>query len=83
MSKVLQNALLEHSAILSTFIKPPFNLRPLFCLFLGGRLRQAVLYLRACEDDRVKHIRQKMSEYQPWMSCCSFREREDAGTKHC
>ena len=48
-SKVLQNTLLqhsgEHSAILSTFIKLPFVLRPLFCLFFSGSLRQVLLYL--------------------------------------
>ena len=32
----------EHSAILSTFIKLP--LRPSFCLFLSGRLRQVLVY---------------------------------------
>ena len=31
----------EHSAILSTFIKLPFSLRSLFCLFLSGRFTQA------------------------------------------
>ena len=36
---------LEHSAILSTFIKLPFPLRPLFCLFLSGRLRQVLLFV--------------------------------------
>ena len=33
----------EHSAISSTFIKLPPALRPLFCLFLSGRLRQVLL----------------------------------------
>ena len=33
----------EHSAILSTFIKLPFSITTLFCLFLSGRLRQALL----------------------------------------
>ena len=39
----------EHSAILSTFIKLPFvfNTFYLFCLFLSGRLRQILLYLRS------------------------------------
>ena len=40
--KVLQNALLEHSAILSTLIN--FYHLSLFCLFFGGRLRQVLLY---------------------------------------
>ena len=35
----------EHSAILSTFISLHFPLRPLFCLFLSGQLRQVLLYL--------------------------------------
>ena len=35
-SKMLQG---EHFAKLSTFIKLPFALRPLFCLFLSGRFR--------------------------------------------
>ena len=35
---------LEHSAILSTFIKLPFVISTLFCLFLSGRLRQVLLY---------------------------------------
>ena len=46
----------EHSAILSTFIKVKnhtffsnaliyMSLRPLFCLYLSGRLRQVLLYL--------------------------------------
>ena len=34
----------EHSAILSTFIKLPFVLRSLFCLFLNGRFTQVLLY---------------------------------------
>ena len=33
-----------HSAILLIFIKVPFVLRALFCLFLSGRLRQVLLY---------------------------------------
>ena len=33
----------EHSAILMTFIKQPLSLRPLFCLFLSGCLRQVLL----------------------------------------
>ena len=33
----------EHSAILSTFIKLPFALRSLFCLFLSGRFVHEVL----------------------------------------
>ena len=32
----------EHSAKLSTFIKLPFVLRPMFCLFLSGGLRQVL-----------------------------------------
>ena len=44
--KVLQNAPREHSAILLTFIKLPFVLRPLSCLFLTGRFRQVLLYCR-------------------------------------
>ena len=33
----------EHSAIIMTFIKLPLSLRSLFCLFLGGGLRQVLL----------------------------------------
>ena len=41
----MQNAPREHSAILSTSIKQLLlSLRPLFCLFLSGRLRQILLY---------------------------------------
>ena len=40
----MQNAPKEHSAILLTFIKLPLSLKPLFCLFLSGRLRQVLLY---------------------------------------
>ena len=32
----------KHSAILSTFIKLPFVIKILFCLFLSGRLRQVL-----------------------------------------
>ena len=35
----------EHSAILSTFIKLPFIIKILLCLFLSGRLRQVLLYI--------------------------------------
>ena len=37
----------EHSAILSTCIELVYHmaLRPLFCLFLSGRLRQVSLYV--------------------------------------
>ena len=35
---------LEHSAILFTFIKLPFIIRFLFCLFLSGRFTQVLLY---------------------------------------
>ena len=34
----------EHSAILSTFIKLPFIIRSLFCLFLSDRFTQVLLY---------------------------------------
>ena len=34
----------EHSAILSTFIKLPFVIRSLFCLFLRGHFTQVLLY---------------------------------------
>ena len=34
----------KHSAILSTFIKLPFVLISLFCLFLNGRFTQVLLY---------------------------------------
>ena len=40
--KILQNAPLEHSAILSTFIKLPLSLRSLFCLFLSCRVTQVL-----------------------------------------
>ena len=33
----------EHSATLSTFIKLQVIIRPLFCLFLSGRLTQILL----------------------------------------
>ena len=35
----------EHSAILLTFIKLPFVIKILFCLFLSGRFTQVLLYL--------------------------------------
>ena len=41
-SKVLQNA--PRGAILSTFIKFHFPLRPLFFIFLSGHVRQVLLY---------------------------------------
>ena len=41
--KVLQNAL-EHSAILSAFIKLPFVIKIFFSLFLSVRLRKDLLY---------------------------------------
>ena len=44
LMQVKSIALLEHSAILSNFIKLPFSLRPSFCLFLSGRLRQVLLF---------------------------------------
>ena len=34
----------EHSAMLSTFIKLPFVIKTIVCLFLSGRLRQVILY---------------------------------------
>ena len=34
----------EHSAIVSTFVKLPFAIKTLFCLFLSGGLRQDLLY---------------------------------------
>ena len=34
----------EHSAILLTFIKLPFVIEALFCLFLSGRFTQVLLY---------------------------------------
>ena len=37
---------LEHSAILSTFIKLPFVIKSLFCLFLSGRFTQVLLYCK-------------------------------------
>ena len=43
MSKVLQNASREHSAILLTFIKLLYVF--MFCLFLSGRLIKVLLYL--------------------------------------
>ena len=35
----------KNSAILSTFIKPPFVIEISFCLLLSGRLRQVLLYI--------------------------------------
>ena len=35
----------EHSAILSTFIKLPFVIKTLFCLFLSGHFTQVLLYV--------------------------------------
>ena len=35
----------EHSAILSTFIKLPVVIKPLFCLFLSGRFTQVLLFI--------------------------------------
>ena len=43
-SKVLQNALSEHSAILSTFIKLPFVLKIFVLSILSGRFTQVLLY---------------------------------------
>ena len=34
----------EHPAILSTFIKLPFVVKPLFCLFLSGSFTQVLPY---------------------------------------
>ena len=34
----------EHSAKLSTFIKPPFVIKIIVCLFLSGRFTQVLLY---------------------------------------
>ena len=46
-SQVLQNALLEHSTILSTFIKLPFVFKTfVLSIFLSGRLRQVLLYIQ-------------------------------------
>ena len=42
-SKVLQNALREHSAILSTFIKLPFVMKAFVLSILSGRLTQVLL----------------------------------------
>ena len=39
----------EHFAILSTFIKLPFVINTFVLLFLGGRLRQVLLYLASVE----------------------------------
>ena len=36
----------EHSAIILTFIKPPFVLRSLFCQFLSGNFTHVLLYLQ-------------------------------------
>ena len=50
----------EHSAILSTFIKLPFVIKFFFCLFLSGRLRQVLLYVRILHlmqlGATVKHV---------------------------
>ena len=35
----------EHSAVLSTFIMPPFVINIFLCLFWSGRLRQVLPYL--------------------------------------
>ena len=37
---------LEHSAILLTFIKLPFVIKSLYCLFLSGHLTQVLLYYK-------------------------------------
>ena len=48
----------EHSAILLTFIKLPFVIRSLFCLFLSGRFTQVLFILLAKSSAKVlnKHI---------------------------
>ena len=47
-AKVLQNALLEHSATLLTCIKLYSVLKTNFWSFLSGRLRQVLLYIHCC-----------------------------------
>ena len=41
----------EHSAIFLTFIKLPFVIKTLFCLFLSGRFTQVLLYGPRCEKN--------------------------------
>ena len=40
----------EYSAILSTFIKLPFVIKTLFCLFMSGHFTQVLLYAKMCEE---------------------------------
>ena len=44
----------EHSAILLTFIKLPFGIRSLFCLFLSGIFTQILLYCKFSDTYRVR-----------------------------
>ena len=48
--RVLQG---EYSAILLTFIKLPFVIKSLFCLFLSGCLRQVLLYYQISVAEQV------------------------------
>ena len=41
----------EHFAILSTFIKLPFDIKICVCLFLSGSLRQVLLYFPYCKSE--------------------------------
>ena len=73
----LNAGLLEHSAILSTFIKLPFVLVPLFCLFVSGRLRQNSMYfsrnrlteLPSCVG-KVKNLKSLHIEYNKISKLC-------------
>ena len=49
----------EHSAILTTFIKPHFVIRYWFCLFLSGRFTQVLLYILRQDDALVLTFREK------------------------
>ena len=40
----------EHSAIFSTFIKLPFDIKIFVCLFLSGHLRQVLLYYQSVKQ---------------------------------
>ena len=53
----------EHSAILSTFIKLPFVIRSLFCLFLSGLFTQVLVYVIntkiSCAVSLAYHMKNK------------------------
>ena len=69
--------------ILSTFIKLPFVLRSLFCLFLSGRLRQGFFCIALISHETLEIVFQQLEEVKRNYVCLFDDDGKSSEYKFC